>query len=204
MTDILLAFATDYGLYVVSVVVFLAALGIPLPASILVLTSGGLAATGDLSIIELFIWTFTAFVIGDQTAYQLGKVAGPGIFDKLSTYKRVGPVVLRSEIFYQKYGLLGILLSRTVASPLGPYVSYICGAWSMSRMQYTITALIGAGMWVLLYITIGYTFAGSVPEISSLMSSVMLVGVAILFSLGFGLKLALSWRAFKNQQISEI
>jgi len=198
MTDILLAFATDYGLYVVSVVVFLAALGIPLPASILVLTSGGLAATGDVSLVELFVWTLAAYVLGDQTAYQLGKIAGPSIFKKLSSYRRLSSLVSKSEGFYEKYGLFAILLSRTVVSPSGPYIAYLCGTWRMKRPLFTLTALVGSGLWTLMYIVLGYTFAGSVPEISDLMASIMLVSIAVLFTLGFGYKLVVSWRAFKN------
>ena len=199
MTETLLAFATDYGLYVVAIVVFLAAIGIPLPSSILVLTSGGLAASGDLSVIELFLWTIIAYMLGDQTAYQIGKHAGPHLFDKLSNKKRLSLMVEKSEKIYKQYGVFAILLSRTVVSPSGPYISYICGAWTMNRIQYTFTALTGSIIWSLVYIFLGYTFAGEVPEISKLMASIMLVGIALLFVLGFGIKLVVSWRKFKAQ-----
>lgn len=199
MTESLLAFATDYGLYVVSIVVFLAAIGIPLPSSILVLTSGGLAASGDLDVTELYLWTLIAYMLADQTAYQLGKVAGPHLLEKVSSHKRLALIEQKSEQIYLKYGVFAVLLSRTVISPSGPYISYICGAWSMDRMQYTFAALVGSGVWAFIYITLGYTFAGEVPEISDLVSSILLVGVAVLFSLGFGIKLAVSWRKFKAQ-----
>ena len=199
MTESLLAFATDYGLYVVSIVVFLAAIGIPLPSSILVLTSGGLAASGDLDVTELFLWTLLAYMLADQTAYQLGKLAGPHLLKKLSSHKRLAAMEQKSEQIYRKYGVFALLLSRTVISPSGPYISYICGAWSMDRVKYTIAAFIGSGLWAFVYILLGYSFPGEVPEISDLVTSIMFVGVAVLFSLGFGIKLALSWRKFKAQ-----
>lgn len=199
MTDTLLAFATDYGLYVVAIVVFLAALGIPLPSSILVLTSGGLAATGDVSLFQLFACTVVAYAMGDQTAYHLGKVAGPNLFKKLAKHKRLASAVDKSEQIYRKYGVFAILLTRTVISPCGPYIAYICGAWSMNRLQYTLAAALGSSIWAFTYMMLGYTFAGSVPEISDLMQSALLVGLATLFALGFGFKLALSWREFKGQ-----
>ena len=199
VTETLLAFATDYGLYVVSIVVFLAAIGIPLPSSILVLTSGGLAASGDLSILQLFLWTIVAYTLGDQTAYQIGKGAGPHLLDKLSSYKRISSTVQKTEQIYQQYGVFAIILSRTVISPTGPYMSYICGAWEMKRLQYSIAALLGSSIWACVYIMLGYTFAGEVPEISDLMTSIMIVGIAVLFALGFGLKLHFSWKKFKTQ-----
>ena len=199
MTDLLLAFATDYGLYVVASVVFLAALGAPLPASVIVLTSGGLSATGDILLIELFVWTLAAYVLGDQLTYQVGTMVGPSLLNKLSDHKRLAPVVSKSERFYEKYGLFAILLSRTVISPCGPYVAYISGAWEMDRLRYTLTALLGSVIWTCVYITLGYSFAGKVPDISHLMRSVMLVALASLFMLGFGYKLAVSWRQFKRQ-----
>lgn len=199
MTDTLLAFATDYGLYIVSIVVFLAAMGIPLPSSILVLTSGGLAASGDLSVVQLFVWTIIAYMLGDQTAYQIGKVAGPHLFDKISKYKRLVAMERKSEKIYRKFGVFAVILSRTVISPSGPYISYICGAWAIQRVKYTLAALAGSSIWASAYITLGYTFAGEVPEISKLMRSIMLVGVAVLFSLGFGIRLLVAWKKFKAQ-----
>ncbi|PWQ99622.1 DedA family protein [Leucothrix arctica] len=201
MTETLLAFATDYGLYVVFFVVFIAALGVPLPASILVLTSGGLASTGDILLIELFLFTLSAYILGDQAAYQLGKIAGPNLIEKLSSHRRMSPVLDKSEKVYRKYGVFAILLTRTVLSPCGPYIAYLCGVWGMNRAQYSVTALAGSSIWSSVYIMLGYSFAGNVPEISDLMRSVMLVTLAGLFTLGFGYKLAVSWKAFKRQLV---
>ena len=48
MTDSVLALVPDYGIFLVFGVVLLACLAVPLPASVLVLTSGSFAAAGDL------------------------------------------------------------------------------------------------------------------------------------------------------------
>ena len=73
MTDLLLALLPTYGLFIIAGITIIAALGIPLPSSIVALTSGGLAATGDLVLLEVLLTTFFAFAVGDQLAFTMGR-----------------------------------------------------------------------------------------------------------------------------------
>ena len=110
MTDALLALVPDYGLTIVGSIVFLASLGLPLPSSVLVLTCGGLAATGDIALVPLVLVTLTAFIFGDQLMYTLGRFAGPGWVDRLRSGKRLAPVLERSERLHKKYGVLAVFM----------------------------------------------------------------------------------------------
>lgn len=197
MTEYLLALVPQYGVYLVSLVVFLGALGIPLPTSIIVLTSGGLAATGDLSLLPLFCATLGAFIIGDQLAFSIGKGAGPHWLEKLRTKRRIGAVVERSERLYNRHGLLAILMSRTVVSPTGPYIAYLSGIWGMARLRFGCVAAIGALIWTSAYLSLGFLFTGNIPEISDLVASILMVGVAAVLTLFFGLWLWVAWRRFE-------
>ena len=110
MSDALLALVPDYGLTIVAGIVFLASLGLPLPSSVLVLTCGGLAATGDIALVPLVLVTLVAFVVGDQLMYIFGRFAGPGWLERLHSGKRLAPVLERSEGLYSRYGVLACLL----------------------------------------------------------------------------------------------
>lgn len=104
--------------------------------------------------------------------------------------------VIRSESIYQQYGVMAILLSRTIFSPCCPYIAYISGAWQMKPSLYTLVALISASLWTALYVGLGYAFAGQVPEISDLVSSLLMVGVFALITFGFAFWLCFTWRRF--------
>lgn len=71
MADAILALVPDYGVFPIFGVVLLACLSVPLPASVLVLTSRSFAAVGDISLLTVFLIATVAYVLGDQLAYRL-------------------------------------------------------------------------------------------------------------------------------------
>ena len=198
MTDMLLALVPDYGLYLIMSVTFIAVMGVPLPSSVVAMTSGGLAATGDLVLGEVLMTIYIAYIIADQLAFTVGGKAKQEWLESLSKSKMFGPLYQRSEDFYKKRGLLAILLSRTVVSSIGPYIAYFCGAQQMKRRSFTGVALLGAAIWTLAYVMMGYLFAGNLPQMSKLVASFLMTGVAALFTIGFATKLVLAWRKFET------
>lgn len=197
MTDWLLALLPDYGLYIITGIVFIAAMGIPLPSSVIALTSGGLAATGDFVLTQVLLAIFSAYVAGDQIAYTLGGLAKPEWLERFRSSKRLGALVRRSETLYDRHGLLAILLSRTLLSSIGPYMTYFCGIKRMKRVHFTAMALIGAAIWTTTYVMLGYLFAGNLPQMSNLVASFLMTGLAAIFTLGFAARLILAWRRFE-------
>lgn len=197
MTEYVLGLIPDYGLYVVFAVVMIACIGIPLPSSVLVLTSGSLAAAGDLVIWQVLLVTLLAFVIGDQIAFNGARWVGPSLLSKLRGMKRTAPLVNKSEAMLDKHGLLAIFLSRTVFSPTGPFVGYVSGAVRMNWFSFSIVAAVGAALWTSVYAMIGYMFAGQLPQISSLVASMLVVGVSLLCAIAFGFWTFMAWRKFE-------
>ena len=196
MTDFLLPLVPEFGLYIVGLTVFLAAIGVPLPSSVVLLTSGGLAATGDLVLYQLLITTVFAYVVGDQLAFAVGSLAGPGWLESLKKRRRLGGVLKKAESLYDSHGILAVFLSRTVLSPSGPCVAYLSGASKMKHATFTVTALSGTVTWTVVYGLMGYVFTGQVPTISDFVAALLAVSVALLFAVGFGVWLALAWRRF--------
>ncbi|WP_298971660.1 hypothetical protein [uncultured Roseobacter sp.] len=71
MTDAKLALVPGYGVFPVFGVVLLACLSVPLPASMLVLTSVSFAAAGDILLLTVFLVATVAYVLGEHLAYRL-------------------------------------------------------------------------------------------------------------------------------------
>ena len=131
MTETLFGLVPSYGLVVVFAVVALACLAVPLPASALVLASGGFSAAGDFSLPTVFGVTFAAFVLGDQLAFGLSRMLGPRLLDWLETRSNPQAVLAQGQVMVDQQGVLAVLLSHTILSPSCPYVSYACGACGM-------------------------------------------------------------------------
>jgi membrane-associated protein len=64
MTDTLFALVPTYGPYLILACVFLSCLAVPLPSSLLVLASGGFAASGDLEVWAVGLAAFSGFTAG--------------------------------------------------------------------------------------------------------------------------------------------
>ena len=128
MTETLFAMVPSYGPYLVLASVLLSCLAIPLPSSLLVLAAGGFAASGDLDLWSVALAAFLGFVAGDQLAYQLGRRGGDAMKARLSGKPKMAKLVGKAETFVDKRGAWAVFLSRTVVSPLAPYVSYVGAA----------------------------------------------------------------------------
>lgn len=196
MTDVVLNLIPQYGLYIVFLIVMLACIGLPLPSSVVVLTSGALAAAGDLVIWQVVFVVTAAYTVGDQAAFLIARYIGPSLLTKLKNIKSITPTIDRSEAMLAKHGWLAILLSRTIISPTGPYIAYISGAVRMNWAKFTAVALPASVLWMLVYTMIGYLFAGNLPQISNLVASMLIVGIASLAAIAFAARLVISWRKF--------
>lgn len=200
MTEYVLALIPTYGVYVIFLVVLIACTGIPLPSSILVLTAGGLAASGDLEIWQVLAAGILGFLVGDQLTYNLAKYFGPNLLVRARSFQRVKPLVDKSENLLEKHGAVAIFLSRTIFSPMGPFVGYISGALKINWALFTIVALFAATIWTSIYGMMGYLFAGNLPQISSMVASMLVVGVATLIAIALFIQLFLAWKKFEYEQ----
>jgi membrane protein DedA with SNARE-associated domain len=196
MTEYVLSLIPQYGLVVVFVVTVIACMGVPLPAAMLALASGGFAATGDLTLWHVVVVTLFSFVLGDQIAYFIARAQGNRLIGWLKGKKRLEPVVKKGEDLLQSKGNLAIVLSRTIISPAGPWVSYICGATGFRWVPFALSAFIGASCWTTVYVFLGYLFAGNLSAVTDLISNMLGVVVA-----GLGVTVAIIWlyRSWRNQ-----
>ncbi len=195
MTDYLLGLIPDYGLYLIFTIIVLACLAVPMPASMLVLAAGSFAAAGDLVFWQVLTVACLAFIVGDQLAFHIARRAGPPLLNRLRKRRRMEALISRSEDLLQRRGGTAVLLSRTVISPTGPYVSYICGAGGMRHGTFSTYAAMGAGIWAIAYSGLGYVFADQLVQVSEVMVS-FLGFVAAAAVAGLSLRwLFRQWRA---------
>ncbi|MCV2403972.1 DedA family protein [Marinomonas sp. C2222] len=202
MTEYVLALVPEYGLYLIFIVVMIACLGIPLPSAILVLTSGSLAAAEDLNIWQVFAVTFFAFSLGDQLSFNVARWAGPSLLVRMQKINRLSLLIVKSERMLDKHGALAIVLSRTIFSPVGPYIAYVSGAVRMSWPVFSSSSVIGAFLWTTAYTLMGYLFATDLPQVSNLVISAMVVSISAIGAICCGIWLMLAWKKFESTDVS--
>ena len=160
----------------------------------LVMIAGGFAAAGDMVLWQVQLAAFAGFVMGDQLTFGIGRTGGSRLVGWAKQYPRLATAFTKAEELLERKGSMAVFLSRTILSPLGPYMGYLSGALEMRWATFTLAAILGAACWSLGYSYLGYIFATQIAQVASLISNalgliLMLVAVAALVWY-----LARSWR----------
>ena len=89
----------------------------------------------------------------------------------------------------QRYGAVGVFLTRWLFPLPGPFVNFVAGATGFSWTKFTIWAVAGERVWVGVYIALGYGFVGNIQAVSDLTGSMLgiLAGVAAMAAFGYWL-----------------
>ena len=72
----LLAWLQQYGYPMLWIYICIAAIGVPLPVSLVLLAAGAFSALGDFNIVLLALVAITASTCGDSVGYVLGRRTG--------------------------------------------------------------------------------------------------------------------------------
>ncbi|MFP5480820.1 MAG: DedA family protein [Alphaproteobacteria bacterium] len=189
MTDWLLALVPQYGLWLLAATTFLSCLALPIPASILMLTAGGFAAAGDLSLWQAILAALTGAVAGDELGYWAGRGLGAGLLARLRADPGRDRLLARADALMDRRGLLAVFLSRWLLSPLGPWVNLAAGSTRYGWPRFTAAGVAGEGVWATLYVGTGHAFAGNIQAASDMLGSAlgMVGGAGAVLALGYWL-----------------
>lgn len=171
MIDTLLALVPVYGVWLIMISVALSCLALPIPSSMLVMAAGGFAAAGDFSYWQLVFFALVGFIMGDQVAFWAARKGGNHVISKIQKSPKAGKVLNTAENLISRYGGLAIFISRTVFSPVGPYVAYTSGALHFDWPKFTFAAVIGAAVWCSAYSWLGYAFANNISQIADMIAN---------------------------------
>lgn len=177
LNDTVLAYVVSYGAMAVGVVVLLAALGAPLPATVAVLASGAFIQQGVLSPWSVIV-VLGFVVLGDSISYGLGRLL------RVPIVERYGQTATwqRAEAQFQRRGGLAVYLTRWLLTPLSVPMNLTAGGVRYPFPRFLAFAAAGELTWLALYGTLGYAFGSQWEYVSALISdfSGSFFGIAIL------------------------
>lgn len=187
MTEIVLALAADYGVPLLFCVTFLSCLALPVPSSLLMLSTGGFAAAGDLSLPAVAAAAFCGAVLGDNTGYWIARRLGDRLSDWLVAHPKRAALRHKSEVFMNKWGGSSVFFSCWLVAPLGPYVNYVSGLSRFSWPRFAMWGAAGEVFWVGLYVGLGYAFAENIATIADLAGNLSGLIAASVIAIGLGI-----------------
>jgi membrane protein DedA with SNARE-associated domain len=164
LTDLLLTGLLNHGSSLLGGALFLAALGVPLPATMLLVAAGAFARQGVLPIQAAVVAGVVGAVAGDASSYLVGRFAGrwlPAGLKEGQAWRRVGSMFVR-------WGSWSIFFSRFLLTPVALPVNLMAGSTHYPWHRFMLPVVVGEVIWVLLFGGLGHLFADRWEHISAL------------------------------------
>ena len=147
-----------------------------LPGDSLLFAAGTFAALGSLDVWLVVALLIGAAILGDTVNYWVGAWIGPRAFSGNVRFLRKD-YLDRTHAFYEKHGGKTIILARFVPI-IRTFAPFVAGVGAMSYPKFITYNIVGAVLWVGLFVPAGYFF-GNIPAVRENFTVVILAIIAI-------------------------
>jgi membrane-associated protein len=186
LLSILLHGLQEYSYPVLWLIIFIAAVGLPLPASLVLLAAGAFAAHGDFNVALLMGITITAASCGDSVGYFIGRCWGSKTLNWLGQPRRLQLIspraITRSHHYFKCKGGWAIFFSRFLFSALGGVMNLLAGAERYSYRHFLLYDVTGETLGAVIPLSLGYAFAACLKAGGNLLSIFSVVALLLLLA----------------------
>ncbi|MFZ0933066.1 MAG: VTT domain-containing protein [Bryobacteraceae bacterium] len=204
MNDQLLAAVSQYGTPALFGIVAIAALGVPLPITLLLIVAGSMISQGAMN----FWWAIAAAgagaILGDQAGYAIGRWAGPAASAKLSRLFGKRTNLQAMEAKAKAWGGPGIFITRWLLSPLGPWINLVSGTAGYPWHRFLFWDILGEITGAALFISLGWFFSDRVMSLYGVLGDLTWALAALLAAIVFGYLMLTYLRRARAQQRQRI
>ncbi len=197
LTDQLLAALLIYGIPVLFGVVVVAAVGIPIPVSLMLVAAGSFVAQGDLNLTPVLLAAGIGAILGDQLGYWLARWGGRSVVSRF--VRRFGgeESIGEAEALSKRWGGAGIFLSRWLVTQAGPWINITSGISEYPWRRFLFWDVLGEAVWVCIYVTLGYVFSDRVQFIVEILGNLTWVILGLIVASILGWRIV---RFFRNNE----
>ena len=157
MSDFL-SLVVHHGYAIIFLTVFLEAIGLPVPAALVLVAGGAAAASGFLRVPAVLPLAVAGMLLGDSLLYILGRHAGWGLLGFLCKVS-VNPetCILRSAESFYRRGRTTLLIAKFIPG-INTMAAPLAGSMKLPFVQFLMLDLAGGGFYALTYGAIGFLF----------------------------------------------
>jgi membrane protein DedA with SNARE-associated domain len=135
----------------------LAVVGLLIPATTIMIATGGLMGSGVIEPLPVIIWAIIGACLGDWLSYAIGRRVGPAVF----RHRLVRPhrsVLAKARLFFRRFGFASIFFARFLG-PVRACVPLVAGVMQMEKKPFQIANVASAIVWVPMLFGPGYLAA---------------------------------------------
>src|SRR5579863_9390907 len=155
----------QHGYVILSVLVFLDALGLPVPAAVALLVAGAVAARGVLQPQYLLGAAVLAMLAGDTLLFLLGRYTGwwlLGVLCRISLNPE--SCILRSADSFYRRGRQLLVYSKFIPG-ISTMAPPLAGSMNMRFAQFLTFDLAGTVLYIGAYFGVGFLFSGALGAV---------------------------------------
>jgi membrane protein DedA with SNARE-associated domain len=177
-------FVSEYGLWVVFVVIFIEVGGIPfIPGEAALIAAAAAASKGHGNIVAIVFLAFAAAVLGALASYLLGRRWGKQWLRQSEWLERHTEKMLeKGEEFFTKHGSKAVFLGRFVPI-VRALLGWLAGINEMSFARFMLWNVLGAAAWSSAVGLVAYYAGQAVIDTvqhDALLGVLVIVGIAVL------------------------
>lgn len=162
MSDFLLTQIINHGAPIFALILFIAALGAPLPASLLVIAVGAFSQQGILTWYNAALLGLSGVVLGDVLSFGIGYYAKDWVDARFGH----SPNWRNARDAFDARAGMAIYLTRFLITALAVPTNLIAGGSGIQFRRFLTYDVLGELTWILLYGGLGYWF-GTQWELAS-------------------------------------
>lgn len=195
MNEQLLSLVTQYGPPALLGIVAIAALGVPLPITLLLIVVGSMVSQGVMDVWLAVAAASIGSILGDNAGYAIGRFGGAAAIDKLSGLIGRKAGVEAMEARARAWGGPGIFLTRWLFGPLGPWINLASGTAGYPWLRFLFWDVLGEVTSAVLYISLGRVFSDQVLALDGVLGDMTWALLAGLVAVVLGYQL---WRRLRK------
>jgi membrane-associated protein len=194
ISDFLLTQVINYGAPLFGLTLFLGAIGLPLPGSVMVIAVGSFAQQGYFSWIQMALVGLTGAVLGDALSFAMGNYGKNWVQGKFGD----SPTWVNAQKTFQRSAWLAVFLTRFLVTALAVPTNLIAGGSGLKFRSFMLYDFLGEATWIILYGGLGYAFGSQWEAVSDFISNFggLAIGVVILM---VGIRQAWTWQLGRKQ-----
>lgn len=158
----------DYGAPILALILFVGALGVPIPCTALVLAAGAMAQQGLINAPIALALGLAGVVFGDSLSYAMGRVAGMQMAARLGHTQAWN----QAHNAFTRQSAWLVFLSRWLLTPLALPVNVMAGSGGIPFGRFLRDDAGGELTWLLLYGGLGYGLGSRAAAIAESVSAV--------------------------------
>ena len=177
IANTIVSYIGDMGYWGIFLLMFLESTFFPFPSEIIMIPAGYLAFKGEMNIYLIILSGILGSVGGALLNYYLAMHFGRAFILRYGKYFFIKEETLdKLESFFTKHGEISTFTGRLIPG-IRQLISLPAGLARMNMAKFSFYTAIGAGIWVIVLVAVGYLVGSNEELISEYLKSATLIAL---------------------------